>query len=185
MKEAITFGSAIFSDDAVYPPGNSAIPYGTIAKLYHGNVANYVNGVPITQALTIRLDLHDGQQIILHETLDISPHNKDKRKGRLDEARSRFGAALSVASQLSGLQPRNISSVVDNFFAAAWSKHSTRLVDFFWLLVFGGISATLIYATVHTDLVDAPNALKIPALGVMLGALYMALRNFMQFMSDR
>ena len=175
MKEAIRFGSGILGDDGVYVSGTGEIPYAHIAKLYHGSVARYFNGVPLTHTLTIRLVLREGQRITLREKLDIASLSEDKPEGRLEDAKSRFAASLSVLTQLTGLPSKDLSSGVDSFLAGAWSKHRERTVDFCWLVVFGSTSA-LLY-----PLVGSTNILMWPALVF----LYMSLRKFMQFMSDR
>ena len=186
MKQAVTFGSVVFSDDAIDTKGRDLISNSDIIKICHGNVAQYVNGVPIIQTFEIQIHLSSGQRVVAREDVDIRPLRKNKKMNKLEDTKLRFMASLTLLSKATGLKPQSLLSGVDNFLAGAWSKHKKRLVDFIWLLIFGIPLALVLIISRKPDFIDnVPNHMIYLFPIVLFGCGYMSLRKLAQFLSDR
>lgn len=186
MKQAVTFGSVVFSDDAICTKGRDPISNKDIIKICHGNVAQYVNGVPIIQTFKIKIHLSSGQGVVAQEEVDIRPIGKNKKMNRIEDTKSRFMASLTLLSGATGLKPQSFVLGVDNFLAGAWSKHKKRLVDLIWLFIFGiPLALVLIISRRQVFFDDVPNLVIYLFPIVLFVCGYMSLRKLAHFLSDR
>ena len=186
MKQAVTFGSLVFSDDGICTKGKDPISNRDIIKICHGNIAQYVNGVPIIQTFEIQIHLSSGQRVIAREDVDIRSIRKNKKMNGLEDTKLRFKASLTSLSVATGLKPQSILLGVDNFLTGSWAKHKKRLVDLIWLFIFGiPLALVLIISRKPGFWDEVPNLVIYLFPIVLFGCGYMSLRKLTQFLSDR